>query len=179
MKKRFVISGTGCALADNLYTNIDFSTSVFQKYLSSSHADGGLSPGKLVFTEEFEKFAGKKLNEVINEITNGQAANSFNIGGPSIVSLIGAAQLLSHQDVSINFYGAIGNDNIGHQISIVMKENKEAGEDAQKAALCLLFCLEQLRISLDPFRTKLNLLLTTLTIPRRFLEPDLKRRRLS
>lgn len=116
MKKRFVISGTGCALADNLYTNIDFSTGIFQKYLSSTNADGGLSPGKLVFTEEFENFARKQLNEVINEITNGQAANSFNIGGPSIVSLIGAAQLLSHQDVNINFYGAIGNDKIGDQI---------------------------------------------------------------
>lgn len=116
MKKKLTISGTGCALADNLYSGIDFNTSVFQKYLSRSNADGGLSPGKLVFTEEFEKFAGNQLSEIINEITNGKPANSFNIGGPSIVSLIGAAQLLSSQDVDINFYGAVGKDKIGHQI---------------------------------------------------------------
>ena len=116
MNKKLVISGTGCALADNLYTNIDFNNSTFQKFLSKSNADGGLSPGKLVFTEEFENFAGKRLYDVIDEITDGRAASGFNIGGPSIVSLIGAAQLLFHLDVKINFYGAVGNDNIGNLI---------------------------------------------------------------
>ncbi|MCK5102992.1 MAG: hypothetical protein KAQ62_01245 [Cyclobacteriaceae bacterium] len=57
MSKKIIISGTGCALADNLYTNINFNSSTFNSYLSKSNADGGLSPGKLVFTEEFEKFA--------------------------------------------------------------------------------------------------------------------------
>ena len=116
MKKRLVISGTGCALADNLYTDIDFGASLFQKYLSKENADGGLSPGKLVFIEEFEKFSGQHLSEIITEITQGKAANSFNIGGPSIVALISASQLLTNQNVDINFYGAIGNDKVGDQI---------------------------------------------------------------
>ena len=123
MKKSIVISGTGCALADNLYTNINFSSRLFQKYLSKSNADGGLSPGKLVFTEEFERFAGKQLQEIILEITHGKEASSFNIGGPAIVPLIGASQLLYEMDVDINFYGAIGNDKIGDHIMQGLKSS--------------------------------------------------------
>ena len=55
---KIIISGTGCALADFLYNDILFSGPTFQKYQSKKSGDGGLSPGKLVFTEELEKFSG-------------------------------------------------------------------------------------------------------------------------
>ena len=54
----FNISGTGCALADFLYSGISFEGEDFKKYRSEKRGDGGLSPGKLVFTEELEKFTG-------------------------------------------------------------------------------------------------------------------------
>ena len=54
MKKRLVISGTGCALADNLYTDIDFSRSQFRKYLSKENADG-YQPEVVVSTKKLDK----------------------------------------------------------------------------------------------------------------------------
>ena len=124
MRKKITISGTGCALADNLYTNIDFSTIEFKKYLSKTHADGGLSPGRLVFTEEFENFTGDKFENLLKEISGDKAPESFNIGGPSIVSLINASQLLFDDDVEILFYGAIGKDDIGRKIQESLKSVK-------------------------------------------------------
>ena len=124
MRKKITISGTGCALADNLYTNIDFSTIEFKKYLSKTHADGGLSPGRLVFTEEFENFTGDKFENLLKEISGNKEPESFNIGGPSIVSLINASQLLFDYDVEIRFYGAIGKDDIGRKIQESLKSVK-------------------------------------------------------
>ena len=49
--RKITISGTGCALADYLFTNVSFHTDAFQKYQSKMPGDGGLSPGKLVFAE--------------------------------------------------------------------------------------------------------------------------------
>ena len=52
------ISGTGCGLVDYLYLGVSFYSAEFRKFLSRKPGDGGLSPGKLVFTEELEAFAG-------------------------------------------------------------------------------------------------------------------------
>ena len=65
---KIVISGTGCALADFLNTKISFDSRFFKKYLSAKSGDGGLEPGKLVFTEELEKFSGKPFQEILKEI---------------------------------------------------------------------------------------------------------------
>ncbi|HUV01213.1 MAG TPA: hypothetical protein VMW32_09645, partial [Bacteroidales bacterium] len=62
--KKIIISGTGCALADFLYNGISFESNNFRKYLSTRTGDGGLSPGKLVFTEELEKFSGLPYNDI-------------------------------------------------------------------------------------------------------------------
>jgi hypothetical protein len=92
--KPFRISGTGCALVDYLYKPVDFSGTDFIRYLSESRGDGGLAPGKLVFTEEFEKFCGEKYTQIRDRITKNMDPVAINIGGPSIVSLIHAAQML-------------------------------------------------------------------------------------
>lgn len=94
MGKKIKIARTGCALADFVYDNIDFHGPIFQNYLSKKEDDGGLSIGKLVFTEELEVFTGKRYTDIVSAISGGKQANTFNIGGPSLVSLIHASQIL-------------------------------------------------------------------------------------
>ncbi|NJK84842.1 MAG: hypothetical protein HC906_01540 [Bacteroidales bacterium] len=70
--KKIRIAGAGCSLIDNLYNNIDFESKSFTKYLAKTSGDGGLSPGKLVFVEEFEEFSKRPINESLIEITGGK-----------------------------------------------------------------------------------------------------------
>lgn len=110
------INGTGCALADFFYTNVRFESPQFSKYLSRQIGDGGLSPGRLVFTEELEQFSEKPYPELLKEIAGDNTPDSFNIGGPSLVALIHASQLLLASDFQISFYGNAGNDEIAEKI---------------------------------------------------------------
>jgi sugar/nucleoside kinase (ribokinase family) len=82
------------------------------KMRSRIPGDGGISPGKLVFSEHFEAFTGRSLEENLAGIA-GQERAIRNIGGPSMVSLIHAAQLLSDRDVDLRFYGICGKDEDG------------------------------------------------------------------
>ena len=109
-KNKIIISGTGCALADYLYTGIKFNSPQFQKYSSKQTGDGGLSPGKLVFTEEIEKFSATPYPSILKELTGNRAPDAFNIGGPGLVSLINTSQLLDSADFEVRFYGGTGND---------------------------------------------------------------------
>ena len=119
---KIIISGTGCALADFLYNRISFSGPAFQKYHSVSPADGGLSPGKLVFTEELEHFAGKTYSEIAGELIGSQAPDAFNVGGPSVVPLIHASQLLSRKEFDVRFYGMAGNDETAKKIFNILRQ---------------------------------------------------------
>jgi sugar/nucleoside kinase (ribokinase family) len=121
-KKKITISGTGCALADFLYTKIDFNSTGFQKYLSKESGDGGLCPGKLVFTEELERFSHKPYSEVLSEIAGYNPSKTYNIGGPALVSLIHASQLLKKNDYEIRFYGGLGKDAIAGKILDIAKQ---------------------------------------------------------
>ena len=109
MRKR-VIAGTGCALADFVYNGLSFSDEKFSRYISVDAGDGGLSPGKLVFTEELESFAGQPYPEILRTITGGDHSGVFNVGGPSIVSLIHAAQMLGSDHYTVKFFGMAGVD---------------------------------------------------------------------
>jgi sugar/nucleoside kinase (ribokinase family) len=113
LKTPFRISGTGCALVDYLYKPIDFSGENFRNYISKIPGDGGLSPGKLVFTEEFEKFSGKPYELIRQAITGNMKPIGINLGGPSLVSLIHAAQLLHDLPAEVLFYGCKGEDDAG------------------------------------------------------------------
>jgi hypothetical protein len=108
--KTFRISGTGCALVDYLYKPVNFTGDIFKRFLSVNPGDGGLSPGKLVFRDEFEKFTGEDYLKVREEITNGNSPVTLNIGGPSIVSLIHTAQMLAGMNADVYFYGSKGMD---------------------------------------------------------------------
>jgi len=116
------ISGTGCSLGDIVYNRIDFSSPVFKKYRYKKTGDGGLSPGRLVFTEEFEKFAGAHYSDVMKEITEGKKPDTFNLGGPGIVATIHASQMLHEYNAEVYFYGAVGKDDLGEKILAIVKK---------------------------------------------------------
>ena len=120
--KLFRISGTGCALVDYLYKPVSFTDANFFRYLSKTPGDGGLAPGKLVFREEFEKYSKEAYLKVRDTINGGKAPVALNIGGPSIVSLIHAAQMLHGSAAEVCFYGSKGADEAGAFIVEKLKE---------------------------------------------------------
>lgn len=113
MTKKILISGVGCCLVDCLYSNISFTSESFLNYLSKESGDGGLTPGHLVFKEEFEQFAKQDLEPILKEITKGKSPDKINIGGPCIVALIHAAQMLENTGCEFRFYGYGGKDEDG------------------------------------------------------------------
>ncbi|TNF40195.1 MAG: carbohydrate kinase family protein [Bacteroidetes bacterium] len=113
---KIIISGTGCAIADLIYNRVSFTNPGFQQHLSKKPGDGGLSPGKLVFTEELEKFSGKPYPEILKEIVGNRPPDKMNVGGPSLVSLIHAAQMLEGENVEVKFFGMGGNDEYTEQV---------------------------------------------------------------
>lgn len=115
MSRPVIVSGVGCCLVDRIFNGMDFTSDTFAKYLSQQPSDGGLVPGKLEFEEEFERFAGRRFSEILTELTQGKAADSENIGGPSIVALINAAQL-SMESADVRYYGCYGDDEVGEQL---------------------------------------------------------------
>jgi len=113
MSRKIIVSGVGCCLVDLLFNDIDFGSDTIRPYLSLKRGDGGLTPGHLVFKEEFEKYSGSSFDLVLNKITGGRIHDKINIGGPSIVSLINVAQLMDKEHCEVRFYGHGGNDDIG------------------------------------------------------------------
>ncbi len=81
-----------------------------------------MSPGKLVFTEDLEHFAGKPYKEILEEITSGNAPDSFNIGGPGLVSLIHASQMLEDEESEVRFYGGLGEDETARKIKSLVHQ---------------------------------------------------------
>jgi len=118
--RKIRISGVGCALVDFVYTQANFDSPEFSKYSSKEDGDGGLSPGKLVFIDELESFAKKSYNEILLEINKG-TYHKYNIGGPALVSLIHASQLLPEDKFEVSFYGSAGTDNISDFIFDLLK----------------------------------------------------------
>ena len=116
MSDKIIISGTGCCLVDMLYSNIDFNCDAIRPFLSKKRGDGGLTPGKLVFQEEFEEYSGTTLDDFIVSVAGGRKCDMINIGGPSIVSMINAAQLTGTEKCEVRFYGRAGNDANGRYL---------------------------------------------------------------
>lgn len=113
MPEKIIVSGVGCCLVDLLFNDIDFGSITMTPYLSKTRGDGGLTPGHLVFREEFEKFCSEPFGLVLKRITGDRKHDKINIGGPSIVSLINIAQLVDKEYCEVRFYGRGGNDEIG------------------------------------------------------------------
>lgn len=117
---RFRIRGTGCCLLDLIHARVDFHSPEFQRCRSRRPGDGGLEPGKLVFTEDFEAFTGKACLEALDEITGGHPADARNIGGPAAVALILAAQVLDADRFEVSFTGTLGHDAIAEELGRLM-----------------------------------------------------------
>jgi len=121
MSRKIIVSGVGCCLVDLLYNSINFSSDVIKPYLSKQRGDGGLTPGQLVFREEFERYCGSSLDTVLNRITGARGYDKINIGGPAIVSLIHLAQLTGKEYCEVRFYGRGGKDEIGNYLLSSLK----------------------------------------------------------
>ena len=122
------ISGLGCTLLDFVYNGINFHGAGFQKYLSRNAGDGGLSPGKLVFLEDLEKYAGHDFERIIKELAGDRQPDVYNVGGPAIVSIIHAAQLLGDQ-ADVQFVAATGRDWIGERILDILSRTPVSSRD--------------------------------------------------
>lgn len=113
------IAGVGCALLDILYPDAKFNSPGFDRYRSQKPGDGGLVPGQLVFASALESYAGVSIDRVIDEIC-GTATPHRNLGGPAIVALVLASQLLAHRNIPVEYYGVRGNDDIGDRIEEII-----------------------------------------------------------
>ncbi|MDR1302443.1 MAG: carbohydrate kinase family protein, partial [Treponema sp.] len=115
-----VIHGTGCCLVDILYARSDFSTAAFQRALSRKEGDGGLTPGRLVFAEDFERFMGLPYENALSLITGGAEPSSRNLGGPSVVALAHAAQMLGDK-AEVRFFGIRGADTLSDFVESALR----------------------------------------------------------
>lgn len=122
MTKRIRISLVGCCLVDRLYNNISFYDPSFSTYLSKKRRDGGLTPGQLVFKEEFEDFCQEKFSEVLKKFTKDRKPGKVNIGGPGIVPLIHANQMFHLTIAECLFYGCGADDADGEFILSVLRQ---------------------------------------------------------
>ncbi len=116
------IAGVGCSLMDYLFTGVDFDGPAFSRYRSRAAGDGGLEPGHLVFAEDLERFSGRSYRSVLEEITGGESSASRNLGGPSVVALVHAAQVLAGTDAPVTFHGVRGDDETGAQLADLLQQ---------------------------------------------------------
>lgn len=119
---KIIIAGTGCALADYLYTNVKFDSPGFLKYSSKNPGDGGLCPGKLVFLDDLEQYANRNYSVILTEICGNKSSDGFNIGGPGLVSLIHVSQMLPINEFEVRFYGCSGFDDIANLLVKLIKK---------------------------------------------------------
>jgi len=125
------VSGVGCCLVDVLYNNISFSSEAMQQFLSKERGDGGLSPGQLVFLEDFVQYAKMPFEEILSLITKGKAPDKINVGGPSVVSLIHLAQMTSKEECLVKFYGRGGSDENGKYLLAALEKSPVVLQDYQ------------------------------------------------
>jgi sugar/nucleoside kinase (ribokinase family) len=110
------VAGIGCCLIDHVYTNFTYENEGFQKLLSKKGGDGGIIPGGLVFAEDVETFAARPFPQILSELVGDMQPTISNLGGPSVVAMVHASQILADLDVRVRFFGAIGTDSQGEQI---------------------------------------------------------------
>jgi len=143
MKRAITIAGCGCSLADFLYTGVDFSGDAFQSFRSKETGDGGLKPGALVFMSELERFTGCAPDRIVQHLVGNRAPDATNVGGPAVVALVQAAQLLcsglagtlalplppsvppytgGRQRSRVMYCGAMGNDEAARQIRAILEQ---------------------------------------------------------
>lgn len=122
MPDKIIVSGIGCCLVDILYNDIDFGSETIRPFMSRSRGDGGLTPGQLVFNEEFTLYAKSSFDAALAQVTGGKALGRVNVGGPSIVPLIHVAQVVAKEHCEVRFYGRGGKDETGEYLLSCLKK---------------------------------------------------------
>jgi len=120
--KKYRINVCGCALADNLYTGIDFHAPALAPFMSKKPGDGGISPGRLVFAEDLETFAKIPYNEIKKHFSVTGEPDARNLGGPAVVGAICASQLLYAKSAGFHFFGVMGTDSTGDFIHSIVTQ---------------------------------------------------------
>jgi len=113
------IGGVGCSLLDVLYPDATIESATFDRYASRTPGDGGLAPGKLVFAEHLESFSGVSLEQIQQEV-GGATAPAQNLGGPAVVPLVHAAQVLAPLGIPVRFAGFYGDDEYGAVVTDIV-----------------------------------------------------------
>ncbi len=108
------ISGVGCCLIDYVYTDFRYENKEFRKLQSRTPGDGGMITGGLVFSEDIEEFAGEPYEALLKKLVGDQQPDVSNLGGPSVVALVHASQMVA--DARVTYYGGIGDDLQGTQV---------------------------------------------------------------
>jgi len=116
IERSIKISGVGCCLLDFIYPDVSFKSQELQARFSKKPGDGGIQPGNLVFSEDLVKYTGEVMDEIYQKILPGIDSEHVNVGGPCIVALIHASQLLNNQQVSFSYFGALGDDLAGNRL---------------------------------------------------------------
>lgn len=117
-----LVCGCGFGVMDYLYTGIDYSSPAFKKYMSKKRGDGGIRPGQLCLVEAWEKYTGTSLEQIRKEQGWDREPDKYNVGGPSIVALINAAQMLNTRGTKVRYYGALANDSTATRMMNITKQ---------------------------------------------------------
>lgn len=104
------IAGAGCCLIDSIYMGCSYADKAFEELWSREKGDGGLIEGGLVFSEDLQLFAKKPYQQILDSLTKSRKPDVVNLGGPAVVALVHAAQVLAEQKVEVSFHGAVGKD---------------------------------------------------------------------
>ncbi len=116
----FRVHGAGCGLADLILPPVDFSSQRFDAYRSHRAGDGGLALGCITFKEDLIRYSGKPWEEIRSELL--RDARILNAGGPGMVSMAVAAQLLRPSKIPVVYHGFSGDDATGAQIRHVLAQ---------------------------------------------------------
>lgn len=118
------IGGIGCCLIDIIYRNVDFLDKKHDILFSSCKNRKGLIPGSLVFKHDLEEHTGLSIEQILHQVTHGEYPETENLGGPGIIAMIHASQLMVHKEsISLSYEGVVGNDHYGKLIKKHLEES--------------------------------------------------------
>jgi sugar/nucleoside kinase (ribokinase family) len=115
----FRLHGAGCGLADRFHGEVDLRDPRVAYCLSRRPGDGGIEAGRVVFRDDLVRFAGRPWEAILADLlatspagTPGPSAAEppCDAGGPALVSLALASQLLRPSKVPVTYYGLSGDD---------------------------------------------------------------------
>jgi len=104
------LSGAGCCVTDLLY-DLPAGQDRLTPWLSRAAADGGVVRGGAVLKSALERCTGMSVDAWLSVIV-GDVQPRRSLGGVSVVTLIGAAQLLP-EDAQVEFYACLSEDDTG------------------------------------------------------------------